>query len=745
MRQSIILFIAFILFFPSAVFAEEEGKAAFDGAMEETSKEPVVINGDAVEYSETGKTATASGNVVITYRNMKLTCKQAVFHIDTKEVHAEGEVVLAQDKNYLKGERIVYNFDTATGTILSPRVFVDPSFYGGGEKVEKVSDTRYSIKRGYVTTCDKEHPHYRVQSRQVKVYLGDKVAANHILLFAGDVPIFYFPFYSHSLKDKHPGVTLIPGHNKNWGFFLLTSWRYYFHENFRGRVLVDYREKRNFAYGVNLNYAIPGMGDGILRTYLTDEKKNRPWTWQSEDVSPDEDRKRWRAAVRHKWQMDDGTLGTFEVNKMSDADVIKDYFIRDFQRDMVSNTYASIIRTDDFYTTSFLAQKRVNSFDSTVEYLPQLEFTTRSLKIGDTNIYYSGDYSFASLANKIADRAEDDYFAKRVDTINKLEYQMNLMGWLNITPFAGTRQTWYNEDIEDRANVIRGSFFTGSGFNTMFSRVYDVKSDILGINIDRLRHIISPTATYNYNRRPTVVSGKLKQFDGVDSLGFTNAVSPSIESKLQTKRTVDGRLESVDIAMIRVGTVYNFGFDEKKGGRLANYDLSFESKPYNWMKILSNSVYNPHDAKFESCSFNIANDPYGAIGSSGLRQAVYTDLEKEKWSYGAGYRWNNNLNSQLEGELMFNVTPKWKVTTYQRFDLKSFVGDNKKLINNYGEQEYRITRDLHCWVGEFVYNISRDSGHTVWFVFRLKAFPDMPFEFEKRYYHPSFGASMPGK
>jgi hypothetical protein len=29
-------------------------------------------------------------------------------------------------------------------------------------------------------------------------------------------------------------------------------------------------------------------------------------------------------------------------------------------------------------------------------------------------------------------------------------------------------------------------------------------------------------------------------------------------------------------------------------------------------------------------------------------------------------------------------------------------------------------------------------------MFRLKAFPDMPFEFEQKYYPPSFGASQPG-
>ncbi|MDP3786218.1 MAG: putative LPS assembly protein LptD [Candidatus Omnitrophota bacterium] len=746
MSRIIIIFATLIILFPSSgvsVVDEDKSKFPSFSPVSKDSKEPVVINGDTVEYSETGKTASATDNVVITYQDMKLTCRQAVFHIDTKEVYAEGDVFLTQGQNYFKGDRMVYNMDTKTGTVLNSSVFIEPWFYGGGEKAEKVSVNDYFIKRGHVTTCDKPQPHYRVQSKRLKVYLGDKVTANDILLFVDKVPIFYFPYYSHSLKDEHPGVTIIPGRAKNWGYFLLTSWRYYFNDDFRGRVLIDYREKRDFAYGVNLNYRIPDMGDGILRTYFITERKSEGWTWSLQDQpKKGGQQNRWRAALRHRWEMDPLTLGTFEYNKMSDANVIKDYFMRDWQRDMVANTYASIIRTDENYTTSALVQKRVNRFDSTVEYLPKLDFTTRSLKIGPTNFYYEGDGSFASLAKKFPMPSDLNYFAKRVDTKNQLQYQANLLGWLSLTPFVGTQQTWYNEDLERESNTIRGSFFTGIGMNTRFYRVYDIKSNLFDMEINKLRHIISPTVSYSYKHRPTVSRDKLKQFDGIDTIGFVNAISPSIENKLQTKREIGGKLQAVDLARFIVGTNYDFGFEEKKGGRLSNYNLSFEATPYNWMRMLANSTYNPHVARFESFSFNIVGDPYGAIGTTGLSETVYTDIEKEKWSYGGSYRWNNNVNSQLEGELMFNITPKWKFTTYQRFDIKAFAS-GKKLINKPGEQEYRLSRDLHCWIGELVYNVSRNSGHTIWVMFRLKAFPDMPLEFERRYYPPNFGTLLP--
>ncbi|MFH0771028.1 MAG: OstA-like protein [Candidatus Omnitrophota bacterium] len=749
-RIIVIIFIAVFSFVSFFAFADEESVYPSIGKIDKSSKEPVVINGDTVEYSETGKTASATGNVSLTYQNLTLTCDKAVFHLDTKEIYSEGNVILTQGESYFKGERVVYNFETKVGTVLKPKVFIAPLYYGAGQEVDKTSDKNYEIKRGYITTCDREHPHYRVQSKQIKVYLGDRITAKHITLYVMDTPIFYFPYYSHSLKDKYPGVTVIPGENKDWGYYILTSWRYYLNENFKGRINFDYRERKEFAGGVDLNYNTANFGDGAVRTYYIHEKDlQRKHLWskkEEEEGESAEEKDRYRVQLRHKWQMDPLTVGILESSKMSDAAVIKDYFLKDYQRDMSNTTYASVIRSEDCYTTSFLAQKRINNFDSMVEYLPELKFETRNLKISDTNFYYEGKASGGNLNRKFPSPSNLDYHATRFDVDNKLSYQTNLLGWLWVTPFAGTKQTFYSRGAADDRGFIRGDFFTGIDTSARFYHTYDIKSNIFNLEINKLRHIISPSVSYNYVHRPTVGGGRVPQFDDLDSVGFANVISPSIENKLQTKKTVGGKIESVDIARFIVSTDYNFSFENKKGGRLSYYNLSFESRPYNWMRILSNSIYNPHRDRFESFSFDIGADPDADIGLN-LRDFVYSDIEKKKWSYAGGYRWDNDIGSQLEGQFMLNLSAKWKLTAYERFNFKKFEdmpdGTRKKLINNFAEQEYRLGRDLHCWIGEIVYNITSEHGHTVMAVFRLKAFPLMPLEFEKTYYSPRFGSQLP--
>jgi hypothetical protein len=56
------------------------------------------------------------------------------------------------------------------------------------------------------------------------------------------------------------------------------------------------------------------------------------------------------------------------------------------------------------------------------------------------------------------------------------------------------------------------------------------------------------------------------------------------------------------------------------------------------------------------------------------------------------------------------------------------------------EQQYSISRDLHCWTVDLTYNDKRGYGSTIWLVFRLKAFPENEFGFDQTYHQPKPGS-----
>ena len=83
-------------------------------------KEPVSIHADQVEYFDGMQKVVASGNVEATYRDVKLTCDQATIYMQTKDAYLKGRVRLVQLGGLLKGEEMVYNFQTQKGMVLVP-------------------------------------------------------------------------------------------------------------------------------------------------------------------------------------------------------------------------------------------------------------------------------------------------------------------------------------------------------------------------------------------------------------------------------------------------------------------------------------------------------------------------------------------------------------------------------------------------------------------------------------------------
>ena len=43
-------------------------------------------------------------------------------------------------------------------------------------------------------------PAIKVRAKYIKIIPGDKVVAHHATLYLAGVPVFYFPYYSHTLE-----------------------------------------------------------------------------------------------------------------------------------------------------------------------------------------------------------------------------------------------------------------------------------------------------------------------------------------------------------------------------------------------------------------------------------------------------------------------------------------------------------------------------------------------------------------
>lgn len=651
----------------------------------------VELNGDEIEYAVDGNTIKASGNVVIVFRDTSLYCDSVEFDQNTQTARAKGNVRLVTKDGEVRGRDMVFNFGTMTGEMNGARIFATP-YWGETRAMAKVGQNKYEMEKTYLTTSDWDKPEYRLEAKKVEIYPDDKLVARHVIMKIGEIPVMYFPRFTQSLNDKKPKFIFTPGYDKDWGAFLLTQYRYYINDDFKGVIHLDYRERKDVAEGLDLNYRTDRYGSGLVKLYYMNERaitSDRLW---DERLSPTVETERFRGQWRHKWDVDEKTHAIWQYYKLSDSSFLKDYFERDHQDDTSPETYFLLTRQLDAGTLSLRNDVRVNRFTTQVERVPELQYNLASQKILETPFYYKNITTFSNLTKEFASPTDNRLKTMRLDIDQEFSYPTKF-GIIEFNPYVGTRQTYYSRTIDpSQHSVIRGIFKTGSSLSTKFFRIYDAQIDAFGLKVDRLRHIITPSVNYSYQTDPSVVSAVLDQFDTIDSQAKIHKVNLSLENKLQTKR----KGQVVELMRAVVGTDFYLKDDPNRGG-FGAVTADLDLRPTEWLTLYFDSSYDSRQEHLSTANF----DAY---------------INGKNWSFGLGKRYNREVDDQFTAELNWDINKKWAFKLYERFDAEH--GDWK-------EQGYTLTRDLHSWLMDVNFNHKKTDGSELLFIFRLKAFPDL--------------------
>ncbi|MCX5693836.1 MAG: hypothetical protein NT014_01685 [Candidatus Omnitrophica bacterium] len=714
-------------------------------AFAETNKEsPMIINGDNVEYSADSKEVVATGNIEVIYKGAKLTCNRLKVNMQTKEGLAEGNARIEDIKGVVTGEKIVYDFANKIGTIYDANFRANP-YFGKSKKVEKLGESEFISKGGYFTTCSLDHPHYRFASKKIKMFPGDKMQARETTLYLWNILLFYLPRFNYSMKKPIMHVQVEPGTRKDWGPYLLSTWRYNLTENSNLRVFLDYRTKLGLGEGFDLNYKTPTTGRGDFKFYYTNEKaENLP----AEATGTPTEFQRYFLRWRHKWDIDPRTNVIAEFYKISDKrrqyennpapniyahSILQDYFFREYERDSQPITYALFHHAFNYSSVDILLQKRTNHWFDQLDKLPEINYALPSLQLGQTPLYFENISQLGSY-NKKATTAPvtlDDVTITRLDTTNKVSLPTRL-GFVQFKPFVASRQTFYDKGENGQTGIVRTIFYSGADLSTKFYRIYNAKTNFLKLDLNGLRHIITPSIGYLYTHPATIPISNLKQVDSVDAINRGNTATLNLSNKLQTKRNG----QSVDFVDFLITTDYvidpktgdNAILTPRAGDSLGDNfsDILFKLKilPYSWIRFESEATFEHSDhTNINYNKFSLAN------------YSVTFDFAKGR-SLSFGQRYERKGYNEVTASLNWRLTPKWKFRIYERYNLKNTID----LEKGFQEQEYTLTRDLHCWDLDISLNKKEDTGTTIFFVFRLKAFPENEFGFDQQMGESKSGA-----
>ena len=730
-----------------------------------SKSQPMIINGDSVEYSADNQEVTASGNVEIISGDTKLTCQKLTVNTQTKEGVASGHARIEDQKGIVEGEKLIYNFQTKTGRIIDAQFRANP-FFGRARTIEKDGEKEIVAHYGYATTCSFDQPHYRVSSKQINIIPREKIQTKDDYLYLGPFPLMYLSTFNQTFEKPLMHVSVLPGKRKDWGPYLLSEWRYNLAENVDGRAYLDYRNKLGWAEGFGMNYSKTPIGSGDFKFYYSKETPSNPTSGQPTSYQ------RYLLRLRHKWDIDSQTNFVAEVYKIGDdrtkffdpqSNILKDYFYREYEKDSQPLTYALLHHSFTYSSIDFLVQDRINHWYDQLSKLPEIKYMLPSLKIGNTPLYFENYTDFTNFDKKAttAPQSPDDLKVMRFDTTNKISIPMKL-AFLQVSPFVKVQETIYDKSATGSNLPARSIFYTGADMSTKFYRLFNVKTDFLGLDLNGLRHIITPTIGYSYNPEPTISANKLRQIDGVDLLASSNAATLQLSNKLQTKRKdAEGKEFSVDLVDFLVSTTYAFSprvvygispviqsdnsviysadpANKNKLDGASFSDILFKYKllPYSWLRIEGDAIYKHSGVPSDWDYVNYNH-------FSNVNYDVNFDFAPER-SFGIGQRYQRKGQSQITASFQWRLNPKWKFSMYERYNLKAYtdlsIYPNNVVDQGTLEQQFTLSRNLHCWDVDFVFDTKQNNGNTIYIVFRLKAFPENEFNINQSYNKPKTGS-----
>jgi len=219
---------------------------------------------------EKGKLILSQG-VEVSYGDIFIQCSTlTAFLNDKNEVErilAKGNVlyskkdtqIRAQQLYYVFSEKLALVFEARGKTVFSDEEKVKHAIYFATES-SKMEENLAELQKSYLTTCDLERPHYRLQATNVEIKENDYLAAYNVVLFVFDVPTVYFPVYFVSLREGPQPFSVKVGYSKDEGFSIESVYNLTYQNGYVS-ARVGSREKGdkagNYSH-LTLNYRADG-------------------------------------------------------------------------------------------------------------------------------------------------------------------------------------------------------------------------------------------------------------------------------------------------------------------------------------------------------------------------------------------------------------------------------------------------------------------------------------------------------
>ncbi len=617
------------------------------------------------------------GDVTVTYGDMKLTADYMEYDLKTQTVYAKGtadslgnvtgQPTMTQGGKTYTMEELRYNFETRKARITNI-ITQEADGILHGRNIKMMPDNSINITDGKYTVCDCDHPHYYLKLTAAKVITkpSQKTVFGPAYPVIMDVPLpIGLPFgFVPKRPDRATGL-LMPtfGEETARGFFFRDLGLYfvigdYFDISLTTSLytLGSWNIDINSRYKVN--YKCSGNFGFTFSNDQTGEKGSSDF-FQSRNFS-----------VRWSHQQDSkarpGTSFSASVNFSSPANSrYNSHSVNEALQNQISSSISYSKNWNGKFNLSVNALHSQNTRDTLCNYsftLPNVTFSMSRIypfkkknRVGAEKFYekFSLGYS-TTLQNKISFESREfnqpGFFDKFQNGMTH-NFQIGLPNftlfkYINVTPSLSYGMNWHfrnselkfiEPEYDDEGKLVPGTGVTtteiGKQFGTfgvthtysggisMSTRLYGLFNFGKHRKLQALRHVISPSLSFQYSpekgtafngwRTLTYVdpktgetvardyniynySGALYQAPGKGQTGSLNlSIGNNLEAKVRDLRDTTGtgskKIKLID--QLNFSTGYNFLADSL---RMRNVGVSLSTSVFGKLGISANMNFDPY-------------------------------------------------------------------------------------------------------------------------------------------------------
>ncbi|HJP90526.1 MAG TPA: LPS assembly protein LptD [Pyrinomonadaceae bacterium] len=636
------------------------------GGMQGTPTDQITVEStkQSVSGPENAHVVVYEGNVDVRIGTYRLQADRVTDYEAENRIVAEGSVVFDQaDQQRITGSRAEWNYRTKTGYFVDSTGFTNQTqdgtrIYFTADRVEKISLDTIVATNVQVTACDEDVPKWSFHASKARIKTGDRVRVYSPKLKLKDIPVFYLPYASVSIKprDRASGfLTPTFGGSGAKGVRLSTAYYQTLGRSADFTLRNDIYTQRGLGIGGDLRTRANSRSYLNFGFYAV---KDRIFGPAADAAHPDQGGSSLYVEGVHYFK--NGFIAAADVNITSNLafrQVFSDNIQQAISPEETSQVFVN--KDHDEYSFNFLARTQVTSLTDArirIRQLPSISIDKRPtivsfLKSLPVYFSFSGAADGVSRKETVEDAVQfvndvggnpiiTPSIVQRLDLHPRFELPLNFAGW-TITASAAGRVTFYSNSLDPvNRDVLSRNLTRSYGEFEL-----DVRPPALAKDFHHsgggffFRHVIEPYVTY---RRLAGINNfdRIIRFDYIDAIADTNEIEFGITNRFFTSRSTenvsdvelkraDGQnpppLSSQPYEALTITLRGKYFFDPFFGGAL----VPGERNQFYPLNTLSGFVYGGVPRRFSPVNVDVRYRP---------RRHLFADFRTDLDTHGGGMR-----------------------------------------------------------------------------------------------------------